>query len=250
MTCFEIELSSRGYELDAEGFVPVHVLLRYMEHLRWEHAIRGVPEVVAMVRGGHAFVVVAQTLCVVGDIGVATPIRGTLWNGSIGRTSIVFRHALHRGDNGELFAAGSATLVHLARNGAPTLLRDCFGAPDADPYVIPDLNPQEFAEIPATSFNRSYRVRTGDLDFMRHMNQSNYAALFEDTLQVAAAGNAYGPGGPAIGRVRYLHIEYLHSAQLNDELVIATWPVDDAPCALGFAMHRNDTLLCRAVMKT
>jgi acyl-CoA thioesterase FadM len=71
-------------------------------------------------------------------------------------------------------------------------------------------------------FERSYRVRTSDLDVLGHMNQANYAALYDDTRQAAANRNAYGSGGLGIGRIRFLHIEYLHPALIGEKRLIAS----------------------------
>ena len=235
--------------MDAEGRVPAHVLLRYMEHLRWEYARRALPELVELFRQGHTFVVVAQTLCVAGDIGLATPIRGRLWTGRTGRTSIVFGHTFHRADVGELFAAGSTTAVFLAPGGAPSPLPEFLQQCDAEPPTTPELHPPQFSEMPPVPFERSYRVRTSDLDLQRHMNQANYAALYDDTRQAAANLNIYGPDGLGSGRIRLLHIEYLNPAAVGERLAVATWLIGRNPLSLGFAMRQNDTLMSRAVIQ-
>lgn len=247
---FHIVFDSRGYELDAEGIVPAHVLLRYMEHLRWEYTRRDLRELVTLFRQGHTFVVVSQTLRVCGDIGLAVPIRGTLWIGRTGRSSIFFHHTFHHVEDGELFAAGSTVAVFLAPDAVPTRLPDNLGQPDKDPPMMPDLTPPKFTEIPTAPFERSYRVRTGDLDLQRHMNQANYAALYDDTRQAATGRNVYGPDAAGTGRVRFLHIEYVHPAATGEKLVVATWPIGGRPLSLGFAMRRNDTLISRAVIQT
>ena len=247
---FNIVFGSRGYELDAEGKVPAHVLLRYMEHLRWEYTRRDLRELVALFRQGHTFVVVSQALRVYRDIGLAIPIRGNLWIGRTGRSSIVFHHTFHHADDGELFAAGSTVAVFLAPDTVPTRLPDILEEPDTDPPMMPDLTPPGFTEIPPAPFERSYRVRASDLDLQRHMNQANYAALYDDTRQAAANRNVYGSGGAGMGRVRFLHIEYVHPATAGEKLVVATWPIEGKPLSLGFAMRRNDTLISRAVIQT
>jgi acyl-CoA thioesterase FadM len=147
VTRFNIEFDTRSYEFDAEGMVPAHVLLRYMEHLRWQSTIRDLPELVKLFREGHTFVVVAQTLHVTKNIGTAIPISGNLWIGRTGRTSVVFHHTFHGVDDGELFAAGSTTAVYLTQGGMPTPLPDCLGEADPDPPSMPDLNSQNFSEI-------------------------------------------------------------------------------------------------------
>ncbi len=249
MTRFNIVFDSRGYELDAEGMVPAHVLLRYMEHLRWQYAIRDLPELVALFREGHTFVVVAQTLRVARDIGMSIPISGNLWIGRTGRTSVVFHHAFYSTDDGELFAAGSTTAVYLAQRGVPTPLPDCLWQTDPGPSIMPDLNPSKIPEIPPAQFERSYRVRTSDLDLLGHMNQANYAALYDDTRQAAVKRNAYGFDGLGVGRIRFLYIEYLQPALIGEKLLVASCLIGSNPLNLGFAMRRNNTLISRAVIQ-
>ncbi len=248
MACIEIELVSRGYELDAEGLVPAHVLLRYMEHLRWEYVGRSSPEVKALFRAGQSFVVVAQTLRMAGDIGLAARIAGKMWIGRTGRTSMDFHHVFHRVKNGEILAEGIATTVYLNRYGLPAPLPGCLNLAETDPPVKLDLKPPAFAPIPPGSFERSYRVRADDLDFLRHMNQANYAALYDDARLTAAAEGAYGRGDIGKGRVRFLHIEYSKPALAGDELVIATGLNVGDPAVLGFTMFRSETLLSRALI--
>jgi len=249
VTAFDIVFEIRGYELDAEGKVPAHGFLRYMEHLRWEHTIRDLPEISALLRKGHALVVVAQTLRVIKDIGMAgSPIRGSLWIVRTGRTSIVFHHAFHGADDGELYAAGSTTTVYLSPGGTPALLPDCLLRTDPDPAAMPDLNVPKFVEMSPAQFERSYRVRTSDLDFLGHMNQANYAAVFDDARQAAAECNAYGTVGVGTGRIRLLHLEYLHPAVTGEKLTVATWTTGSNPPYLVFTMRRNDTVISRAVI--
>jgi len=206
MTFIDIELVSRGYELDAEGLVPPHVLLRYMEHLRWEYVGRSPSEVKALFRKGHTFVVIAQTLRITGGIGLAAAIRGTLWIGRIGRTSMDFHHAFQRVKNGEILAEGVATTVYVDGNGSPMPIPALLGVVHPDPPTTMDLKPPDFCAMPAGSFKHSCRVRADDLDLLQHMNQANYAALYDDARQAAAAEGAYGPDGLGGGRVRFLHI--------------------------------------------
>jgi acyl-CoA thioesterase FadM len=248
MALFNTVFDTRGYELDAEARVPVHMWLRYMEHLRWEHTVRNSPEISALFRKGDAIVVVAQTLRIIRDIGVAIPIRGTLWIGRTGRTSVVFNHAFHHADDGGLLAAGNIIAVYLSQ-GVPAPLPHHLFRVDPYPFALPELIPAKFPEMPTAPFEYSYRVRTGDLDFLGHVNQASYAALFDDTRQAAAGRNAYGPGGLGLGRIRFLHIKYLHSAMLGENLTIATWPTGNDPLNLVFAMRRNDTLISRAVIQ-
>jgi acyl-CoA thioesterase FadM len=246
---FNSVFRSRGYDLDAERLVPAHVLLRYMEHLRWEYAARGASEVVALFREGHAFMVVAQTLRIARDIGVDVPISGTLWIGHSGRTSFTYLHTLHHSDEGGLIAAGSTTAVYLGLRGIPSPLPDCLRQTDSDPPMMPDLKPPDSGDIRPAVFENSYRVRASDLDFLQHMNQANYAALYDDTRQAAADRNAYGPGSLGAGRIRLLRVEYLRSALPGERLDVATWPAGSDPLTLGFAMRRKNILISRAVVQ-
>ena len=249
MARVEVELVSRGYELDAEGLVPPHVLLRYMEHLRWEYVGGSSNEVKALFREGHTFVVVAQTLRIEGDIGLRAPLRGTLWIGRTGRASMDFHHVFHRVKDGKLLAEGIVTTVYLGRRGLPTPLPACLDGADSDPPMKLDLKPPVFGAMPHEPFRRSYRVRTDDLDFLQHVNQANYVALFDDARHAAAAERAYGPDDAGKGRIRFLHIEYIRSAIADDELTIATWLDGSAPVTLGFTLCRGDTLLSRALFR-
>lgn len=249
MTCIETELISRGYELDAEGLVPPHVLLRYMEHLRWGYVGGSSQEVKELFRTGHTFVVVSQTVRIAGDIGLATSIHGTLWIGRTGRTSMDFHHAFHRVKDGKILAEGITTAVYLGRHGLPTPLPDCLDRVEPDPPRVLDLKPPVFGAMPAKSFERSYRVRRDDLDLLQHMNQANYVALYDDARQAATAECAYGPDSLGSGRVRFLHIEYVQSAVADDELVIATRLDGSDPVTIGFTLCRGETLLSRAVFQ-
>jgi acyl-CoA thioesterase FadM len=249
MTRLEIELESRGYELDAESLVPPHVLLRYMEHLRWEYARWRVPEVVALFKAGHTFVMVSQTLHIAGGIGLAVPIRGALWIGRVGRTSMDFHHTFHRIKDGSFVASGCATAVYLGSGGTPTPLPEPLRQEDANPPYPGELDLPEFSDTPPESFRRSYRVRTGDTDLLGHMNHAGYAAIFDDARQSAVARSAYGPEGIGGGRIRFLHIEYVQSALPGDEVTVSTWLDGIDPVTLGFEMARENTLLSRAVAR-
>jgi acyl-CoA thioesterase FadM len=249
MNCLEIELVSRGYELDGEGLVSPLVWLRYMEHLRWEYVGKSPPDVKALFRNGHTFVVVAQTLRVTVNIGRAVPIRAALWIGRAGRTSMDFHHAFYRIKNGEILAEGITTVVYLGHNGRPAPLPDSLNRFAAESPAMLDLEPPVISTVPPGSFERTYRVRTDDLDLLQHMNQANYAALYDDARRAAAVEGAYGSGGLGSGRVRLLHIEYLGSALADDELVVATGLGGQDPVTLGFTLCRSESLLGRAIIQ-
>ncbi|MBN2241119.1 MAG: acyl-[acyl-carrier-protein] thioesterase [Acidobacteria bacterium] len=249
MNRIETEIVSRGYELDAGGLVPPHMLLRYMEHLRWEYVERGSPEVKALFRSGHTFVVVAQTLRAARGIGLSVRMRAILWIGRTGRTSMDFHHVFHRVKDGALLAEGITTVVYLGRRGLPTPLPECLDRVDPNPPVKLALEPPAFEVMPPGSFERSYRVRADDLDFLQHMNQAGYAAIYDDARQAAAAESAYGPEGMGSGRVRFLHIEYVQSALSGNELIVATRLYRSDPVTLGFVMSRDGACLSRAVFQ-
>lgn len=249
MSAIEVELVSRGYELDAEGLVPPYVLLRYMEHLRWEYVGSSPREVKALFRAGNTFVVIAQSLRMAGDIGLATPVRGVLWIGRTGRSSMDFHHAFYRAEDEKVLAEGITTIVYLGRNGSPKPLPDCLAPVDTGPPMTLDLQPPVSDPTQPRPFERSYRVRNDDLDFLQHMNQANYAALYDDARRAAAAESAYGPDGLGSGRVCFLYIEYIQSALADDELIVATGLNGSDPPTLGFDLRRDKTLLSRAVFQ-
>lgn len=247
MAPLEIEFVSRGYELDAEGLVPPHVFLQYMEHLRWENARRNVSDAGSLMRSDRSFVVVAQTLHVARDIGMATPMRGTVWIGRTGRSSLDFHHAIHHRKDEELLATGSATIVCIDGNGVSIPLPDRFRRmQQKSPWTI-DPKPPEFSELPDRSFERSYRVRTADIDLLGHMNQAGYAAFYEDIHRIAVENDAYGPGRIGTGRIRSLRIRYARSAILHEQVSVGTWLAAADPVTVGFVMRRDGALLSQAV---
>jgi len=245
----DIEFASRGYELDAEGLVPPHVFLQYMEHMRWENARREVSDLGSLMRTDRSFVVVSQTLHIAGDIGMATSMSGTVWIGRTGKTSMDFHHAIHRIGKKELLATGNTTIVCIDENGVPVNLPNRIGRASQDTSWTIDPQPPEFPEMPERLIERSYRVRTSDIDFLGHMNQAGYAGLYEDAHRTATKKNSYGSDGLGGGRMRLLHIEYVHSAVLGEEVSVGTWLAGTDPVTIGFVMRRGNTLLSRAVAR-
>ena len=235
--------------MDAEGFVPVYVILRYMEHLKWGYTIRHLPGIVALFKEGHTFVVVAQTLRVIGDIAMAVPLRANIWIAHTGRTSLAFHQTFHAVDGSKLLAAGSTTAVYLGQHGAPTPLPEYIEREDPKPFSMPDLHHPELPETPASLYEYSCRVRHSDLDLLGHMNQANYAAFYDDARHTAYGRNAYGSAELGSGRIRLLHIDYGRSAMPGEKLTIATWKIQSTPLGLGFLMRRNGVAISRAVME-
>ena len=243
----EIEFVSRGYELDAEGLVPPHLFLQYMEHLRWENARRNLSDVGSLMRTDRSFVVAAQTLHIAGDIGMATPMTGTVWIGRAGRSSLDFHHAIHHRKEKALLATCNATIVCLDGDGAPAPLPDRLRRmQQTSPWTI-DPMPPELPELPGSFFERSYRVRTADIDLLGHMNQASYAAFYEDMHRTAIGNGVYGPDRIGSGRMRSLRIRYARSAILHEEVSVGTWLVAADPVTVGFVMRRGGIVLSLAV---
>jgi acyl-CoA thioesterase FadM len=249
MALLDVEFVSRGYELDSRGLVPPHVLLRYMEHLRWEYARRRASSVASLLRKDRAFVVAAQTLAIAGDIGMAVSIHAAVWIGRTGRSSIEFHHTFHRVADGTLLSEGCATVVCIGDSGFPVPLPDRLRHTDSGPPLRMDLKPPEFVASLERPFERFYRVRADDVDMLQHVNQANYAAFYDDARQAAAGNGIYGPGDRGGGRIRLLHIDYASSALPGEELAVGTWLIGADPLTLGFTMRRGDTLLSRAVAR-
>ena len=247
MAPLDVEFVSRGYELDARGVVPPHVLLRYMEHMRWENALKSTTDVDSILRSGRSFVVVAQTVQILRYIGMAVRMRGTVWVGRIGRTSMDFHHVIHRTEDSELLVTGNVTIVYLGTDGTPTPLPERLRHARSDSPWTVEPKPPEFTAIPSQTFDRQYRVRADDLDLLQHVNQANYAAFYDDARQIAASRNVYGKDGLGGGRIRLLHIEYSSSAVMGEELSVGTWLVRTEPLTLGFVLRHDDDMLSRAV---
>ena len=247
MTPLEFEFVSRGYELDAEGLVSPHVFLQYMEHLRWENARRNVSDARSLMREDRSFVVVAQTLNLPREIGMAVPMLGTVWIGRAGRSSLDFHHAIHHRKDGELLATGSATIVCIDGNGVPSPLPDRLRRMQQKSAWTVSPEPPELSEPPGKVFERCYRVRTADIDMLGHMNQASYAAFYEDAHRGAVENGAYGPGGTGAGRIRSLRIRYARSAILHEEVSVGTWLAAADPVTVGFVMRRGGVILSEAV---
>lgn len=249
MAPLEFEFVSRGYELDAEGLVPPHVFLQYMEHLRWENARRNVSDVRSLMKPGRSFVVAAQMLHIARDIGMAVPMRGTVWIGRAGRSSLDFHHAIRHGEDKELLATCTATIVSIDGNGVPSQLPDRLRRMQHDsPWTI-DPEPPEFSEPPEEFLECPYRVRTADIDMLGHVNQAGYAALYEDMHRTAVGRDVYGPGRKGGGRIRTLRIKYARSAILHEEVSVGTWLAAADPVTVGFLMRRGGTILSQAVAR-
>ncbi|MEJ2109673.1 MAG: hypothetical protein P8Z37_07120 [Acidobacteriota bacterium] len=201
----------------------------------------------SLLQSDISFVVASQTLRIAEGIGMAEAIRGTVWVGRTGRTSLDFYNVFRRIKDNALLVEGCATIVYLGTNGLPTPLPARMQQPDPDPPSTIDLEPPVFSNIPQRLFQTPYRVRTSDIDLLSHMNHASYGALYEDAMHCALAVNAYGPGISGESRIRFLHIEYANSALLGQKLSAGTWLVSMDPVSLGFVLHCGDTLLSRAV---
>jgi acyl-CoA thioesterase FadM len=238
----------RGYELDADGLVPPHIWLRYMEHLRWL-AIGDEPELIERhLRGGIGFMVVAQALTLHRDASVGTELEGTLWVGRVGRTSVDFCHAFSAAATGEPIARGVATAVHFEdRRPAPVPgeLRQAVTAPAASL----DLPAALEGDPPAEAHEYMVRVRPADLDFLGHSNHSNYCVFADAARHAAATAGALGEASePARARIRGLNIQYSAETLCDQELTALTWQAATSPLTVGCELRRQETLLSRVRM--
>ncbi len=245
MSLAEERFAVRGYELDADGLVPPHVWLRYMENLRWLSGSRGPAELVERFRAGDTFVVVAQALCVLRDVGLGNDLTGSMWIGRVGRTSVDFWHAFRAA--GELVAAGRVTAVYVVK-GRPAPLPDALRTVELENTLAAVAFPEPLRHsAPAEAFRHRLQVRPGDLDLLRHVNHSSYSVFADAARHAAARAGAYGAESErAAGRVRGVSLEYLAQALLGESLTEATWVVSSEPLTLGFELTRDRTVLGRA----
>jgi acyl-CoA thioesterase FadM len=256
MAKLERMIRTRGYELDSAALVPPAVLLRYMEHLRWESMDdEHLSRLSLLFADGCSFVVKAQSLEVLQDLGHGVGLRGSLWIGGVGRTSLTFHHEFHREEDMELVARGTVIVVYLDPEGRPKAvpdsIRELVVVEDDGVFLAATL---PFDTVPDGAWTRRFSVRASELDLLRHVNHANYLVYVEDTRVLASRAGAYGEQeGVADRRARQVVIVYHQQAVLGDELELATWALDDPPGGLGFELRHNQgeaAPLCRAWVRT
>lgn len=244
----ERTITTRGYELDRTGAVPPTVVVRYLEHLRWEALREPATGMAGMFEHGRSIVVRSQSLEMLGRIPHAQDLTLGMWVERVGRSSLVLAHDVC-GPDGALFATATVLAVHIDRNGRPT------GIPDGLRAVarVPDKPVAASAldvEAPPDAVVRTFRVRPHEIDLLQHVNHAIYLEYFEDARLLAAADGAFGEASRLASRpLRGVAIDYLRSALPGETLHTLAFPLPGLPSVLGFELrlaHGEGALLSRA----
>lgn len=101
---FVQRLTSRGYECDPSGSVPIARLFSYCEHQRWETMRNPELGLVEAVHEGHFFVVLEQQMERLESFGMSVPLRLEMTLEQVGRSAAWVRHALVRESDDRLLA--------------------------------------------------------------------------------------------------------------------------------------------------
>jgi acyl-CoA thioesterase FadM len=247
----ELDIPVRGYELDRDGQVPPAVWLRHFEHMRWEAHRCGAPQLQGLFQEGNAAVVVAQRLRIMPEAataGVGTVVRATLWIRRVGRTSVDIEHVLRHGESGAIVAQGGITAVHVGPDRRPTPIPDPLRELVTDGDAAPIELPPPPDAVPDAAFSARRRIGVSELDFLRHVNQSNYAVFFEDARWRAAAEGALGDGPLSRSRLETLHLAYAHEAVLHDEVEAKIWATGDTTAGCALVRVADGRVLCWAAL--
>ncbi len=235
----ERTLTTRGYELDADGALPPQGLARYLEQVRWEALSDDGLRLGELFVDGNHMVVRAQQLRVLERVGFGVELAIDMWVGRVGRASADFRHAIRRAEDGALVARAVVTAVYVDAQGrplrVPSLVREMAEPDEGQPLVEPPRG-----RAPEDAWSALMVARHSELDLLRHVNQANYLAYVQDLRWTASQAGAYGEhsraaGGPCAGAA----VEYRRQVLGGEELRLATWLLGEAPLAIGFEAVRT-----------
>jgi acyl-CoA thioesterase FadM len=127
------------------------------------------------------------------------------------------RHSEVRGDSGELLARLEIDWVMTNDRGMPGRVPREMLAFVAEGAPTFEMLKVILPEVPAGAFEQRLTVRRRDTDPMAHVNNSVYLDYMEEALEAAG-------GGPLLESVpRSYVIDYVSSAERNEELVGRTW---------------------------
>lgn len=243
----KVTITSRGYELAANGVVSVATHLRYLEHIRWSTI--STSGKLPLRNFWQLGVVRAQTVEIYEQVRFGVELELSMWLSRLGRTSMDFSHDIVRVADGVLVGRSTATIVALDSERRPTAV-----GPGAVDYllhreaIVPDrLN----GDAPRGAWERSVELRPSDHDLQQHVNHARYAELMEDTRLLCALEGGYGAGdwdAPA----RRFSIVYEKEARLGDAVVAKTWRTnapngDSPPPSVDVLMTKgSSTVVARA----
>jgi acyl-CoA thioesterase FadM len=239
----EREITTRAYELDRYGRIPPAVMLRYLEHTRWEAGFDSEAGMAGLFAGGRRMVVRAQQVSMARTLGRAERLRVSLWLEGVGRTSLTMGQQVLDADSGAEVA--SATVVGVSIDGA--------GLPAALPESVHGLvrarglGHQRLREeqAPTDAFVARTTVRYSDTDVLQHANHARYADWVEDARAAAVAAGALGAGS-ALAPARRLGLEYVKECLVGDTVELAVWGGADGVVRVAGFVGQGRALAFRA----
>ncbi len=244
MKSFERPLRTRGYEMDATGYVPVSTLARFMEHTRWQ-AMQD-PEF-ALSNYWSRGVLRAQRIEILKRVSFDVELVIDCAVARIGRTSFDLCNQMRRRDDGALVARGVATPVNLDARGRPSPIDPGMSALVK---TLPEFPSIELLPAPSGAWSREVTVCPSDQDVQQHVNHARYLDFVEDTRALAARAGAYGDVNGA-EPLRRIAISYEFQATVGDTLHAATWTIPGG--GFGVELRRGSPereLVARARIET
>jgi acyl-CoA thioesterase FadM len=232
-------ITTRGYEMDASGVIPLGVLASYMEHTRWQSVADSEFRLATYWKRG---VIRAQHIEMLEPVRFDTELSIDCTVGRLGRTSLDLCHHVRRLGDGRLVARATVTAVNLDDLGRPAPLD--AGAQEllGDPPALPSA--AFSGEAPGSVWTREITVCPSDQDVLQHVNHARYIDFVEDTRALAARAGAYGSASEAAQlSPRRIAISYERQAAFGDVLKAITWRLEENRHAFGFELRRESTEL-------
>jgi acyl-CoA thioesterase FadM len=238
----ERTVETRGYEMDASGFVPLSVLASYMEHVRWQSmGESGYPLRDYWQRG----MLRAQRIEQFATVGHHEKLVIECSLGRVGRTSLDLCHRMIRERDGALVAHAAATAVNIGADGRPAPLADAIRSLLAEP-VEPDAPPLE-EPPPETAWQREIVVVPSDQDLLQHVNHARYIDFVEDTRALAARAGAFDTEQAArVSPARRLWIAYESQAHVGMTLQARVWAIPGERPSFGCELRHGSGIVARA----
>ena len=271
-------LTTRGYETDTQALVPIHVVLSYLEHLRWGFIQSEEAALKDELARGYFPVVASQSVELVQRIGMDVPLELTARLEEVGRSQVVLRHAIIDRRDRSLVAELRVRGLWLGPTRRLARIPDALRAlaarhaeeagpefqlktptphyPDEGPLVHTaprvvvhareGLDMGTFEDPPTPTYRHTLTVRPRELDIFSHVNAATYPRYCHDARVLAHRAGAIPDA--ANGPFRKLAIVYDREAILDDELAIDVAPSTDDDRGLWYTIRRakDETVLCRA----
>lgn len=229
-----MRITSRGYELAANGVLSIATYLRYLEHLRWTTI--STSEKLPLRQFWMLGVVRSQVVEIYEQSSFGTTFELTMWMSRLGRTSMDFSHDIVRVADGALVGRSAATIVALDGERRPTVV----GAGAAEYLVSRESILPDRLEGPPKegAFTRNVDLRPSDHDLQQHVNHARYAELMDDTRLLAAEASAYGPGAWDAPPRRF-SIAYEQEARRGDAVTGHTWRTEGSLRGIDLVLSRG-----------